>query len=167
MNAIFAPDYENARAYLFKAAGSYSRAAGKAARFAANALICRKHDAEWIDFCDVLKDKTASRTVKNAVRRAISLVVALTAGAPVEGEALTYAIQEGINRENFLESDGARARWEARRDLLKDLDTIKIRVLKEDPTIADWQDRLEKLVKAAAAAGLAENQIFAAVRRVI
>lgn len=164
---ILATDYAEARKSLFKAAGSYSRAAGKAARFAANALICRKHDAEWIDFCDVLKDKTASRTVKNAVRRAISLVVALTAGAPVEGEALTYAIQEGINRENFLDADGARVRWEARRDLLKDLDTIKIRVLKDDPTVADWQDRIEKLLKAATAAGLSENQIFSAVRRVI
>lgn len=143
-------EYCKSRKSLIQAGGTVSRAAAAAAVKAANLAVESGRLFEIEDLLD-LRKSAPSVVARNAIAKSLNAVFALafgSEGSDKRGNAVFTVRRADCKSERLIEA--SKTQWRARAALLKDLDSVRVRVL-SDAAAPD----LDKLQAAAVKAYMA------------
>ena len=142
--------YCKSRKNLIQASGTVSRAAAAAAVKAANLAVESGRLFEIADL-ESLRTSAPSSVARNAISKSLNAVFALafgSEGSDKRGNAVFTVRRADCKSDRLIEAN--KAQWRARAALLKDLDSVRVRVL-SDAAAPD----LDKLQAAAVKAYMA------------
>ena len=146
-------------------AKTFSGRAAKVVLLALNRAVDNGSYAEIEYIEDQLKDKGLANTAKTALRRALRIGYAICAGEPVESkETPTFRVRKESVEDKYAATENCKARWHARRDLLKNLDAVSVQIVNPDPSLDALLEKFTRAANKCVAAGLTIDDLIGALK---
>lgn len=163
---VFDASYVKSRKSILQASGTVSRAAAAAAAKAANLAVESGRLFEIVDLAELRKSAPSS-VAREAVAKALKAVYGLAfghEGSDKRGNTVYTVRRADCTPEHLAEAD--KSIWRARHDALKDLDSVRVRVLadKSAPDVDKLKEAAVRAIMAYYAAGGTEATLNEAVK---
>lgn len=163
---VFDASYIKSRKSLLQASGSLSRAAAAAAVKAANLAVESGRLFEIQDLAELRKSAPSS-VARDAIAKSLRAVYGIafgSEGSDKRGNTVYTVRRADCRPEHLVEAD--KSIWRARHETLKDLDSVRVRVLadKSAPDVDKLKEAAVRAVMAYYAAGGSEAALKEAIK---